>query len=146
MNVLQNHLTLNLARTFNMETERREFLTWRNTLLRQIKSYFDNSLNPAKVKVTDPTKDDFTQPLSVKEILDNFEISRDDYYRSWSIPKDEDLELHLKRKPNSCFVNNYFDVGLKAWQENMEIQLVFNEYKAVTYMCLHFSKTEHWCF
>ena len=81
--------------------------------------------------------------MSVKEILDNFEISRDDYYRSWSIPKDEDLELHLKRKPNSCFVNNYFDVGLKAWQENMEIQLVFNEYKAVTYMCLHFSKTEH---
>ena len=58
------------------------------------------------------------------------------------ISKDEDLELHLKRQPNSCFVNNYFDVGLKAWQANMDIQPVFNEYKAVTYMYQYFSKTE----
>ena len=35
--------------------------------------------------------------------------------------KDDDLELNLKRQPNSWFVNNYFDVGLKAWQENMGI-------------------------
>ena len=51
----------------------------------------------------------------------------------------------MKRQPNSCFVNNYFDVGLKAWQTNMDIQLVFNEYKAVTYMCQYFSKTEDQC-
>ena len=47
-----------------------EALTWRNTLLRQVKSYIDNNLNPVRVKVIDPTKDNFTQPLSVKEILD----------------------------------------------------------------------------
>ena len=82
----------------------------------------------------DPTKDNFTQPLSVKEILDELEISKDDYYRALSISKNEDLELHLKREPNSCFVNNYFDIGLKAWQANMDIQPVFNEYKAVTYV------------
>ena len=51
----------------------------------------------------------------------------------------------MKRQPNSCFVNNYFDVGLKAWQTNMDIRLVFNEYKAVTYMCQYFSKTEDQC-
>ena len=51
----------------------------------------------------------------------------------------------LKREPYSCFVNNYFDVGLKAWQANMDIQPVFNEYKAVTYMCNYFSKTEDRC-
>ena len=62
-----------------------------------------------------------------------------------SISKDEDLELHLKREPNSCFVNNYFDVGLKAWQANMDIQHVFNEYKVVAYMCQYFSKTEDRC-
>ena len=45
----------------------------------------------------------------------------DDYYRASSISKDEDLELHLKRQPNSCIDNNYFDVGLKAWQKNMDI-------------------------
>ena len=91
------------------------------------------------------TKDNFTQSLSVKEILDELEISKDDYYRALSISKDEDLELHLKREPNSCFVNNYFDVGLKAWQENIDTQPVFNEHKAVAYLCQHFPKTEDQC-
>ena len=62
-----------------------------------------------------------------------------------SISKDADLELHLKRQPNSFFVDNYFDVGLKACLANMDIQPVFNEYKAVTYMCQCFSKTEDQC-
>ena len=46
--------------------------------------------------------------------------------------KDENFELHLKRELNSYFVNNYFDAGLKSWKANMDIQPVFNEYKAVT--------------
>ena len=63
----------------------------------------------------------------------------------FSVSKDKDLELHLERQPNSWFANNFFDVGLKAWQANMNIELVFNEYKAVTYMCQYFSKTEDQC-
>ena len=59
----------------------------------------------------DLSKDNFTQPLSVKEILDELEISMDDFYRVLSISKDEDLELHLKKEPSSCFVNNYFGVA-----------------------------------
>ena len=62
-----------------------------------------------------------------------------------SISKDEDLELHLKREPNSCFVNKYSDASLKAWLGNMEIQPVFNKYKVETYMCQYFSKTENQC-
>ena len=38
-------------------------------------------------------------------------------------------------KPNSCFVNNYFGVGLKVWLANMVMQSVFNEYEALTYTC-----------
>ena len=57
---------------------------------------------PAKVNVIELTKDNFTQPLSVKEILDELEISKDDYCRSLSISKDEDLEQHLKK--NLIFV------------------------------------------
>ena len=110
-----------------------------------MKNYIDNNLNPAKVNVIDPTKDNYTQPLSISEILDELEISKDDYYRALSISKDEDLELHLKRQPDSCFINNYFDVGLKVWQTNMDIQPVFNECKAVTHMCQYFSKTEDQC-
>ena len=62
---------------------------------RCIKSYFHNNLNPAKVNVIDHTKGNFTQPQSVKEVLN--EIFKDDYYRALSIAKYEDVELHLKR-------------------------------------------------
>ena len=47
----------------------------------------------------DPTKDNFSLPLSVTEILDELEISKDGYYRALSISKDENLKLHLKRQP-----------------------------------------------
>ena len=68
--------------------------------------------------------------------------TKEDYYRALSISKNDDLELHLKRQTNSCFVNKYFDVGLKAWQANMDIRPVFNEDKAITYICQYFSRTE----
>ena len=77
--------------------EKQEILTWGNTLLRQLKSYIDNNLNHTKENVLDPTKDNFTHPVSVKEILDELDISKNDYYRPLSISKDEGLELHLKR-------------------------------------------------
>ena len=85
-----------------------------------------------------PTKDSFTQQLSVKEILEELEISKDDYYRDFSISKDEDLGLHLKRELNSCPVNIYLDVDFKAWQVSINIQLAFNENKAVTYIYQYF--------
>ena len=93
----------------------------------QVKSYINNNLYPAKVNVMDPAEDNFTQPLSIKEVLDEWEMSKNDYYRDLSVSKDEDLEVHLEREHNSCFVNNYFDVSLKALQANMDIQVVFNE-------------------
>ena len=40
----------------------------------QVKIYIDNNLNPAKANVADPTKDNFTQPLSIQGILDELEI------------------------------------------------------------------------
>ena len=67
--------------------EKQEVPTWRNVLLREVKSYVDNTLNPAKVNLIDPTKDIFTQPLSIKKGLDESEISKDDYYRALSIRK-----------------------------------------------------------
>ena len=60
-------------------SDEQEILTWRNTLLSQVKSYIDNNLYPAKVNVIDPIKDNFTQPISVKEILGKLEIYKDDY-------------------------------------------------------------------
>ena len=54
----------------SIDDENQEVLTWRNTLLRKVKSYIDNNFNPSKVdkvNMIDQTKDNFTQPLSVKK-------------------------------------------------------------------------------
>ena len=56
-------------------------------MLRSVKSYIDGNLNPTKVNVIDSTKDNFTQSLSVEEILDKLEIPKDDYYQDLSISK-----------------------------------------------------------
>ena len=73
----------------------------------------------------DPTKDSLILPVSVKETLDELEISKDDYYRDFSISKVENLELHLIRKPSFYFFfNNYFNCGLKAWKANKDIKPV----------------------
>ena len=56
---------------------------------KQFKSYIDSNLSPVRVNVIDLTKYNFTQPLSVKKILDELEISKDDYYRDFSISKAE---------------------------------------------------------
>ena len=45
----------------------------------------------------DPTKDNFTKPFSIQEILDELQVSKDDYYKALSVSKDDYLELHLKR-------------------------------------------------
>ena len=58
--------------------EKQEILTWRNIILSQ----------KLKIQIDDPTKDNFTQSLTIKEILDelemllrsNLSISKDDDY------------------------------------------------------------------
>ena len=59
-----------------------------------------------------------------------------------SISNDSDFQIHLKRQPNACFINNFLEEGLQAWQANIDIQPVFNHCKAVPYMCADFSKAE----
>lgn len=81
------------------------------------------------------------QSLSVPEILAELQIVDEDYYRTFYISNDNDLELHLKRKTSYCFINNYFDDGLKAWHKTFRS----SDYKAVTYMIFYFFKCEDQC-
>ena len=46
--------------------EKEEVLTRRKRSLKQVKIYIDNNLNPANENIIDPTKDNFTQPLSIR--------------------------------------------------------------------------------
>ena len=59
-----------------------------------------------------------------------------------SISSDIDFQISLKRMPNACFINNYFMEGLKSWKTSIDIQAVFNHYKAFAYMSAYFSHTE----
>ena len=94
--------------------------------IREVKTYIDNNLNSTKVNVIDPTKDNITRSLGVKEILDELQISKDDYYRALSISKDEDLKLYLKKEPN--LINIY-----KLKQNNNLINaLLINILKSVS--------------
>ena len=117
----------------------------RNNILKKVKNYIDNELNPSKKNFLDSTKEDYEELKSIDEILASLEISKHDYEEALSISDDNDFQIHYKRPPNSCFVNNYFCDGLMAWEANMDIQPVFNHYKAVAYMCAYLSKSENEC-
>ena len=67
-------------------------------------------------------------------------INEEEYENALKISDDNAFQLYLRQPTNSCFVNNYFDIGLFAWEANIDIQPVFDYYKAVTYMCSHLSK------
>ena len=90
----------------------------------------------------DPDSENFNPVPSIDEVLCELDIPKADYEYALSISDDSDFHIYLKRPSDSCFVNNYFDDGLKAWEANLDIQPVFNHYKAITYMCAYLSKTE----
>ena len=97
------------------------------------------NLNPKKQNILDPRKEKFVVMPTISEILQQLNITPEDYYNALFISIDNDFQIHLKRQPNECFINFYLVEGLQAWEANIDIQPVFNHYKAVTYMCAYFS-------
>ena len=91
----------------------------RNNILKKVKNYIDNELNPSKKNFVDSTKEDYEK---LKSIDNEEDFSKHDYEEALSISDDNDFQIHYKRPPNSCFVNNYFCDGLMAWEANMNIQ------------------------
>lgn len=90
-------------------------------------------------------KPEYKPNLTAEQILTASGISEQNYYWTLAISSDSDYELHLKRPPNSCFINNYFVAGIKAFAANVDLQPVFNHYKCITYICSYFSKDETEC-
>ena len=102
-------------------------------------------MNPVQHNLYDKSRNDFELFGSINCILNQLRISEEDCYNTLSISDDNEFQVHLKRLPNSCFVNYYFRTGLLAWEANLETHPVFKHYKAVTYMCAYLSKTEDEC-
>jgi hypothetical protein len=109
-------------------------LTRRKEILSKVKQKIDDVLNPSK-----PTYDPHATPIN---ILNEIDITEQDYQWALSISPDSDHELHLKRPIDSCFTNNYFIAGLKGFAANVDLQPVFNHYKRITYVCSYFTKDE----
>ena len=81
-----------------------------------MKNYFDNVLNPSKKNFLDSSKEDYEQLKSTDEILASLQFSKHDYEEALSISDDGSFQIHYKRLPNSCFVNNYFCDELMDWE------------------------------
>ena len=127
------------------EDEMEKILHERKEILGKVKGYIDEYLYPRKHNIIDPERENFEQPDTIPQILSKLGITEKEYYSALSISKDSDFEIHLRRPPNSCFVNNYFAEGLRAWEANMDVQPVFNQYRAVAYMCKYLSKSKDEC-
>ena len=111
-------------------------------ILSKVKEYIEKSLDSKTRNILNPTKDHLEKVPEISEILAELIVTEREHYSVLSISSDSAFQMHLKRQPNSCFINNFFSAGLQAWQVNIDIQLVFNHYEAVTYMCAYFAKVE----
>ena len=116
------------------DNDKLTILSERAKVLKNVKQYIDEFL--------DPRKHTYINDITIPEILESLDITEEEYYSALSIAPDKDFEIYLRRPTNSCFVNNYFAMGLEAWEANLDIQPVFNYFKAVSYMCSYFSKCE----
>ena len=120
------------------DLETSKVLQEREVILNKVKCFINEVLNPAN-------NTQFNPDLNIHEILSSLDISEEEYYSALSISGNSDNEIHLKRSPNSCFINNYSPIVLLAWQANMDIQPVFNHHRCVTYLCSYVSKRETHC-
>ncbi|XP_066915086.1 uncharacterized protein [Clytia hemisphaerica] len=122
--------------------EKETILSLRKEVLSKVRTYINDNLNPAKRNFFNPDAENYNPVPTIDEVLVELEIPKTDYEYALSVSDDDDFHIYLKRDTNACFVNNYFTEGLKAWQANLDIQPVFNYYKAATYMCAYLSKSE----
>ena len=116
------------------EFERVSILRKRNSILSVVKAYIDTNL--------DPSSRSYETPGTIDDILNSRSVTVTDYYEALSVSEDSAVQIHLKRPPDLYFVNNYIVIGLTAWEADIDIQPVFNQYKPVSYICVYFSKAE----
>ena len=89
------------------DIERENKFSQRETILSKVKQYIDTELTPNKINLLDQTKSDFKVLKNISEILNELVLTESEYYEALSISSDNDLQIHVRRPPNSCFINNY---------------------------------------
>ena len=107
----------------------------RDTISSKVSDFVNNYL--------DPSKDTYRKDLSIDGALVQLQLKKKKYYLALSISSENYFTFHLKRDTNSCFINNYNLVLLKAWQVNIDLQPDYNYYKAVSNTAAYFRKSEN---
>ena len=99
-----------------LPSEKAKILGDQKVILIKVKNFIDANLNPKKRNFLNPDKDNYNPiTMTIENILEFLGITLTDYEDALSISTDQnDYQIHLKRNPMSCFVNNYFDEGLLA--------------------------------
>ena len=77
-------------------------------MLTKVKTVIDETLDPSKHASYSPNR-------SISEILHSAGVTEEDYYEALSVAAGSDFEVHLKRSPSSCFINNFNTVVLRSW-------------------------------
>ncbi len=85
--------------------------------------------------------DEDLEKISIKDILFEAGISRQEYYKALSVSIQGTKVIH-KRSIKDMFVNNYNTEWLRAWNGNMDLQVCLDPFAIVTYITDYYSKDE----
>lgn len=116
----------------------------KNIVEQSKKVYGSRTESIPQKKFDDSLRNDYERVKSIDKILGLLGISKDEYKTALSTSQDKGFQIHLKRLPNLCFVNNHFSDRLLWWEAILDIQIVLNHY--MTAMCSYLSKCEDECY
>lgn len=114
------------------EATKSDLLDKRKEILTLVLQQIDAVLNPSKPS--------FDSTLTEEHIFNLAGINKEAYYSALSISPDSNYELHPKMPVDSWFIHNYFVASINGFAANVNLQLVFNHNKCVTYVCSYFTK------
>ena len=104
------------------------------------KSKASKILLAAKAYLETPPPD-FNENMTIQDFCQKINVSVDEYVEALKI-SERGKVLILKREVKERFVNNYNPEMLRAWNANMDLQLVFDPYAVVSYIANYMNKDE----
>ncbi|KAE8291448.1 ATP-dependent DNA helicase PIF1 [Larimichthys crocea] len=95
-------------------------------------------LNPLRKLLMDPD----ASFSSLSDVLQQCNLTHEEY-RKYVARLTSGCTVMLKRDPNECWINAYNQDLLRAWNANMDIQYVIDDFGCIMYMMSYISKPEH---
>ncbi|XP_035989961.1 uncharacterized protein LOC118561833 isoform X1 [Fundulus heteroclitus] len=92
--------------------------------------------------VRDLLMDEKSSFKDLSELLQACNMTRQEY-RYYVDALTSGMVVMMKRDPRDTWVNGYNPVLLRAWNANMDIQYVLDEYSCIEYMMSYIAKPEH---